>query len=185
MEEHDLFALHSHLYDKNEILIFKGVLTQDILVRLTKILEKKLIAHDKCVIKRMFLIFVELAQNIYRYSSERLEMDGKDQGCGLLIIREYPEHYNIISGNLVKKEQVLGLMEHCYTLNKLDEEGLKNLRKKMLANNSLAESKGAGVGLIDIIRKSSHPIKLLSKEVDAENSYMFFSLKISKFCAVS
>ena len=66
------------------ILSFKGEFSQEILISVGDLLKEKLSNDDarQRIAKKIFFIFVELAQNIYRYSSERTQLDNKRIGTG-------------------------------------------------------------------------------------------------------
>ena len=63
------------------------------------------------IAQKVFFIFIELAQNIYRYSSERAVIDHKQVGTGVLLIRENRAHFTIFAGNMVSAEQASELQE--------------------------------------------------------------------------
>lgn len=181
MTDSDLFALYSSGGLEKTILMFKGLLTQDILVVLAEMLANNM-SNDPIhkTTKKMFFIFVELAQNIHRYSAEKVMTDNKEVGSGIVLVNEYKDYYTLISGNLVSNEVFEKLKQNVDYLNSCDEETLKQIRKEKLKTKSKEGEKGAGVGLIDIVRKASKPIVLNSKLINDEQCFISFYILLEK-----
>ncbi|MBP7563430.1 MAG: SiaB family protein kinase [Candidatus Cloacimonetes bacterium] len=181
MSDSDLFSLYSSGGLEKTILMFKGLLTQDILVVLAEMLTNNL-SNDPIqkTTKKMFSIFVELAQNIHRYSAERFVVEGKDVGAGIVLVNEFKTYYTLISGNVIDNEKLQVLKNNIEQINNMDEESLKNYRKDKLKQKREEGDKGAGVGLIDIARKSSRQIELRIKELENNKSFISFYILLEK-----
>jgi hypothetical protein len=181
MSDSDLFSLYSSGGLEKTILMFKGLLTQDILVVLAEMLANNL-SNDprQKTTKKMFSIFVELAQNIHRYSEERFISEGKEIGAGIVLVNEFKDYYTLISGNIVQNNVYLSLKEKVDTLNKMDDTELKSYRKEKLKQKRKEGDKGAGVGLIDIARKASKPIGLKEKRLENDLSFISFYILLEK-----
>lgn len=181
MSDNDLFELYSNVGLAKTILIFKGILTQDILVVLAEMLTNNLSTKQELNhTKKMFFIFVELAQNIHRYSAERVEVNEKEVGAGIVLVNEYKDFYRIISGNRIRNSEIDALRIHCEELNKMTEQELKQTRKGRLKRKKKENQRGAGVGLIDVARKSGNPIEIKFKPIDSEHSFLSFFIKLDK-----
>lgn len=181
MSDSDLFELYSAVGLEKTILLFKGLLTQDILVVLAEMLTNNLSTNPKHLnTKKMFFVFVELAQNVHRYSAEKVDVDGREVGCGIVLVNEHNGFYRIISGNLIDNIHIPKLQGLCEQINALDEDGLKNLRKEKLKKPKEELQRGAGVGLIDIQRKAGHPIEMKTKRIDDHHSFLTFFIKMDK-----
>lgn len=181
MTDSDLFDLYSSGGLEKTILMFKGILTQDILVILAEMLTNNL-SNDprQKTTKKMFSIFVELAQNIHRYSYEKMIVDDKPVGAGIVLVNEFENYFSLISGNLVEHAGYEKLRQKVDNVNSLDEESLKNLRKEILKQKREVNDKGAGVGLIDVRRKATSPIILKSKPINDKLAFISFFIKLDK-----
>jgi hypothetical protein len=60
-------------------------------------------------------------------------------------------------------------------INELDKEGLKNLYKEIIKNNKLSDKGGAGLGFVDMARKSGRKLEYEFEPINDSSS--FFSLK--------
>jgi hypothetical protein len=132
--------------------------------------------------KVIFSVFVEQVTNMLMYSAEK-ESCGDDEkeevGAGMLVLGQKGKTYFIQTGNAIKKESVgyiNGRIEH---LNSLDKKELRQYHKEMMrSENSNPESKGGGLGLIEIARRASSPIGYSFEEVDEKLSYFSMYVEI-------
>jgi hypothetical protein len=100
----NLYEFYRQMEGKRVLLTFKGALSQRILVKMGDYIRNQLSFDKK--IKKIFSVFVELSQNIIRYSADREEMDGDPTGVGMVLFVEGNEHYYILSGNSVPNSTI-------------------------------------------------------------------------------
>ena len=76
---------------------------------------------------------------------------------------------------MVKKEAVAALCEQLSKLQSMSKDELKRYYKEQRRKESCSDSKGAGLGFIELARKSVKPIEFDVKKIDEK--FSFFSLK--------
>jgi len=81
----------------------------------------------------------------------------------------------VCSGNLVQNIDVDKLKRVINEVNGLDKQELKKLYKQKLKQDIALTSKSAGLGIVDIARKSSSPLEFSLENID--ELYSFFTLK--------
>lgn len=181
MNTFDLLNFRKSIIDNKIILSFEGKMSQGVLVSMVDTLQEKLKDDEwntrQQLLRKIFAIFVELAQNIQHHSFESVEIDGKETGVGIVVIREVENFFIITSGNKVDSESAEKLKLYCEELNSLDSEQLKQRYKKQLRTARAENAKGAGIGLIEIRRKSSNPLKYELQAIDPQT--LFFSMSVS------
>jgi len=101
--------------------------------------------------KRVYFIMVEGLQNITRHQEEVNEIRKEP---GLFVIQRKKESYYITTGNLIKSENIDGLKTLLDKINSLNAAELKEYYREILNSRSLSSKGGAGLGLIEIARKS-------------------------------
>lgn len=105
--------------------------------------------------RKIFSIYVEIAQNIIFYSPQRVELENDEAGFGTLSIVETGAGIRITGINPVtpaQEEKLKTIFDH---IESLDEAGLKTAyQEKMMSQFDDDESKGGGLGYYDIARKS-------------------------------
>lgn len=156
-----LLDYYKSLQQSNIILLFKGAMSQNTLIRIGDLirLPAEELGEDNSS-KRLFAIMVEMAQNILYYSLEReyFPNTGANVGVGIVLVQQKTEMYEILCGNLINSEQKERLEAQCNTINSLNTENLREYYSQQRRKVVHESSKGAGLGLIDIARKSKNPL---------------------------
>jgi hypothetical protein len=66
------------------------------------------------------------------------------------------------------------------TINKLDKDGLKALHQEQMKKGKLSERGGAGLGFIDIARKSGRPLAYNFKPITDQTSFFILTTQIPR-----
>ncbi len=164
--------------EKHILLSFKGALSQEILVEMGNLIKSHLSLSKK--IKKIFSVFVELSQNIMHYSSEKEIVNDKEVGVGIILFVDSADHFLILSGNLIEKNKVDSIKKRINHIKSLNPEELKEIYNEQIRNQRDPNSKGAGLGFIDICRKSNSNIDYEFYPIDSKNSFFSFIVKIAK-----
>ena len=169
-----LFEDYQELGAESVLMFYKGAISQETLVDLGSFLRSSLCGSKE--IKNLFSIFVEMAHNILHYSAERKVIDkyGRGVGVGVFLVRESQDRYMISSGNLIDNGDLPDIRERVEEIHALDGEGLRRLYKERRKSGRHRTSKGAGLGLIEIARKSRQPLEVSFH--DYNERFTFFSL---------
>jgi len=178
MSHENILSNYFNKKDDNVLLEFSGALSQELLIRIGDVIIKKVAAGK--LIKTIFAVFVELAQNIMHYSAEKELINGKELGVGIILFAEDDNNFSILSGNKIEKSKVDKLVSHLDHINEMDEAELKKFYKERLHSSSEEDSKGAGLGLIDIARKSKSKINYEILPIDQDNSLIKINITVGK-----
>lgn len=177
----DKLTLFNYFNDMNKqeiILSFKGTISQEVLADVGVSLRSKLGSYQ--ISKKTFAVFVELAQNIYHHSAQKeySATKGRTAGVGVILIQNYPDYLVLSSGNLIENEKVEGLKQRCEYINQLSTEELKDYYVKQRRRPT--GGIGANIGLIDMARRSGHPLEYQLVEIDEQNTFFALSIRIDK-----
>ena len=177
-EKLTLFNYFNDMNNQEIILTFKGTISQEILADVGISLRSKIDSYN--VSKKTFAIFVELAQNIYHHSAEKefSTSKGRTAGVGVILIQDHTDFLVLSSGNLIENYKIEGLIERCDYINTLSEDELKDYYMKQRKRPT--GGIGANIGLIDMARRSGHPLEYQIVEIDEEYSFFALSIKVSK-----
>ena len=170
-------------FEKNNVIIYyKGPFLESILARISEDIKLRF-ENDPITRQKVFSIFIELAQNIAHHSSERNIYTGeqlKRSGNGTFQISESDTHFTLVAGNLIRNEQVPEIIDKCNTINELDVEGLRKLKRDLRNLPKRENQKGANIGLVDIALKAQNPLQVEVAPVNEELSYFIISVDVSK-----
>ncbi|MCB1178934.1 MAG: SiaB family protein kinase [Leptospiraceae bacterium] len=161
------------------IFSFKGRFSQEILTELGSMIRTSLQAETK--IRKIFGVFIEISQNILYYSDEReVGPTGDEGGVGIVLFQENDTDYILGAGNILDSSRCDGIKDKIEQVNSLNKDQLKEYYQKQLRQDRPQTSKGAGVGLIDIARKSDYPLGYSFTKIDEEKSFFTMSIKFKK-----
>lgn len=142
------------IQDNEKIIFsFNGALSQELIVKFGDVILEQSAGNK--FLKTVLAVFIELAQNIMFYSQERAILENSSVGIGVIILSDNEDSFILRSANLIKNQNLEKFKDHFDKLVKMDPDSLKEFYKKRIKNFSGENSKGAGLGLIDIARKSS------------------------------
>ncbi len=162
-------------YNSKILIAYQGVFERQLLGAIAKNLETAI--SDAALSKRLFRIFIEIAQNIAYYSAEKLQVENKTSGGGILVMKSEGNSILISGGNLINNNSITELESHCLKINTLNHVELRDYKRKELEQR-LSFGKESHLGLIQIAILSGNPIKLDFKEIDSEFSFITISSKI-------
>ena len=161
-------------------MVYLGEFSAEITGMFTAMTENNLSKQgdEKSVKKRGFHVMVEVLQNLNKHSDElKSEDPSKDQsGNGLFIVGRIEDTYYIITSNKVSKERRDLLESAIKQVNSATHDELKQMYLKQIKEGQLSSKGGAGLGLIDIARKTGKRLNYQFIELDSE--YYFFILQV-------
>lgn len=158
------------------MLSFKGEMSEDIIGSVVNLIENKLdTTEESPKLKRKVVnVLVECLQNLFHHNAKGVDDKGKK--AVVLMLAKNVTGYSIITGNLIEEQKIENFKEKLDEINRLDKKELRSLYKKTLSTTELSELGGAGLGLIDIGRKSGE--KLEYGFIPFDDSHAFFSLNV-------
>ncbi|MGL1893219.1 MAG: SiaB family protein kinase [Spirochaetaceae bacterium] len=157
MNLESLSNIYQLLNEDGIIISYQGVFHQEIIEEITSIINLKLSSDPGTKNKHKYLtMFVELSQNILRYSSDSLlNSEGKQISTGIILVGTKDDKIFVISGNPISPEYRDDIDEKLKTLTTLSVEDLNMVYKQQLKTKDRHNfNKSAGLGLVDIIRKA-------------------------------
>ena len=133
---------------------------------------------DMKIRKRAFYIFVECIQNVNRHhcKEKRLKTFPKE----IFSIRQKKGRFNIAFGNVLKNSMVGDLKSKIDRLNQTSVEELNIEYKKILRDTILSKLGGAGLGLIEVARKSGNKIQYSFERLDGKRSYFSMETNVNE-----
>lgn len=176
METLDLFSLRTHFTRNRILLCFNGPISRSLIEEIGNALRNYLQADNALPSAAMdvFSIYIEMTQTIRHYAQSR-GYGEIESAATVVVARDAEDRYMVQAGNVVEKADGEALLARVAELASLDKVQLKAAYKTQLRQpREPGASSGAGLGLIDVARKSSLPLKASLSEIDENRA--FFSL---------
>ncbi|WP_430812718.1 MULTISPECIES: SiaB family protein kinase [unclassified Carboxylicivirga] len=165
----------------NEInLVYEGEVTQEITKTFTSLTERSLekSQESNTVQRKVFNVMVECLQNISKHADS---LDEEEDGRrGIVMVSHGESSYNIITGNVIKNEKVPELKASLEHVNSLDKKGLSELYKKQMREGRISEKGGAGLGFIDIAKKTGGKLNFEFKKLNEEVSFFILTSTVER-----
>lgn len=212
------------------IFMYEGEFTQDIILSLLRVAEKKMnaLGENLKVTRKVFNVMTECLQNIVKYSdavpadneqaevvakaNESVSVNADEQPANapttsvseeeeethlppgevevfepiFMIGRRTKNQYAIATGNIIKNEKIEQIQERLEHINGLDKFGLlKYYQQTVKANmkrnkddETDLDRNSAGLGFIDMARKSGNKFGFNFKSVNEDYSYFYFLVTV-------
>ena len=177
--ELSLFDYYTFTSSRRVLISYKGPVTDVIMAEISKDIRDKF-AENPRISRKLFAIFMELAQNILYYSAEKTTIGSDKGGIGTILITETDEHYTFACGNLVEQQYVQELADGCTLINSMDKDELREYKRERRSSPQHERSKGAGIGLIQVAITAENKLVVEHKQIDEGHTFFSISVKIEK-----
>lgn len=174
------YRLYRLFLEQNIHWVFCGKFTSEKTDLIIRFFENFLNQEDivQKIQKRAFYIFVEGIQNVHRHqlTPEHLSF----LQMGFLTFQQENSHIAFTMGNVIPVNQESVIATKLDELNKMSREELNNYYKKVLKNDVLSDKGGAGLGLIEIARKSKNLLNYKFVPIDENISFFYLKMAVSE-----
>jgi len=171
-----VYDLHNTMLQRNLILVYEGEFTQEITKSVLSMAERNMdsMGEESNIKRKVFNVMVECLQNICKHADE-YDPSSHQSNKAIFMIGKQEGEYVITTGNPIQNQKVDFLNNKLEQINSLDKEGLKALYKDIIKNGDLSEKGGAGLGFVDMARKSGQKLEFAFEPMS--DQWSFFSLK--------
>jgi hypothetical protein len=171
------FQLYKSADQHQLSLSYRGPFVDELTARIVDISENTIADNMGLpkINRKVSFLLVECFQNIIRHGETE---NGEAQSdSGMFNFKNVGGAYIINSVNFVRNEYVPQLKEMVEKINSLSQLELKELFKQQLVQSELTDKGGAGLGLIEIARKSGQ--KLVCEFEDLGNGLSHFHQQVT------
>jgi hypothetical protein len=178
MNAKDLYALRTRFNRDRTLLCFNGPISRSLIEELGNALKNYLDVDQARPAEAMdvFSAYIEMTQNIRQYSMQKAYGEN-DAAATVVVARGEPGRYVVSAGNLVETADGEKLVRRIEELARLDKAALKSAYKEQLRQpRDPSMASGAGLGLIDIARRSTGRLEASLSTHDEARA--FFSLSV-------
>lgn len=170
---------------ENILLSFKGVVTSDLMTSILQIMESKMnyLEESPRMKKKVFNVLVECLQNLYHHIEENElglieESEAMNSRSAVFLIAKEEDIFHIRTGNYVDKNSAEALTLKLEKINGMDKDALKVHYQEVLNMGNISEKGTAGLGLIDIARKSGNKLEYEMIPVNETNQFFCLNVRV-------
>ncbi|MFN8257886.1 MAG: SiaB family protein kinase [Bacteroidales bacterium] len=173
-----IFRLFKAMQKDNLNYIYRGLFTANITDNILALAESNLVKKEdlRALRRKVYNVMVEGLQNITKHQAD-IDVSIENNN-GVFVLKKENLKYFITTGNLIENENIASLTAQIEQVNKLDEEQLKAYHRQVLIDGKISSKGGAGLGLIDMARKSGNKLLYAFEKVDEKYSYFYLHTEI-------
>ena len=155
-------------------LVYLGEFNHEITKMFTSMAEDEMERknEERSTKKKVYHVMVETLQNMNKHSDG---ISDDKVGKGLFIIGQKDEAYYVLTSNKILNSKIPMLQAMIEKINDSSIAELKQMYMKQIKEGKLSDKGGAGLGLIDIARKTGEKYQYQFLPIDEK--YCFFILK--------
>lgn len=132
------------------------------------------------VTKRCYHITVESLQNIVKHSDHIITGEPDGHCKGVFLVSDVGDRFVFTTGNVVSNARVSQATDGLDLLQGLSPEEVKELYKTRIREGSISERGGAGLGFIDMTKKTGHPIQYHHDQLNDTSTFLILMMQVSK-----
>lgn len=165
-------SIRDKMMKERLLFVYRGMVTNENSIPLLMLLETEMENSEFGFIgrKRLFMFVLESLQNVSRHSY-------KDQhaNMSLVVYSKSKDGYTVSTGNVISTSSTNDLKSKLDEINRLDSSELRNFYRQVLSTSEFDNKGGAGLGLIEMAKKTGNKLDYDFVDLDEKNSYFILS----------
>lgn len=177
-----VLRFHTAMKSRRVKLVYEGEINQSLTKAFSSLTEKKLEGenNDLTTTKKVYHVMVECLQNICKHSDVS-QTDGEGLvGSGIFMIDEDGDAYSITTGNTISKENSERITSILDNINSMSKDEIKAAYLKQMKEGRLSEKGGAGLGFLDMAKKTGNKFHYHVEPIDAQKDFFIFKTIVTK-----
>jgi len=164
--------IRDRMTESHLMFAYRGVVTSENTTSLLTLLEKEMESSEFGFLgrKRLFMFVLESLQNVSRHSQHVQFAD-----MSLVIYSKTFGGYTVTTGNVIENSQIPGLKARLDAINSLNTSEIRKVYRQMLNSAEFSSKGGAGLGLIEMAKKTGNRLDYDFVKIDDDYSYFILS----------
>lgn len=158
---------------------YMGILTNQLVISAISLIEQylQIDTNFRKLRRKLSFLMIESFQNILRYGDEpsNKELIYRKE---MFIVRNIEGVFYIGSANLIENKKIDYVRSKLEEVNQMEGEDLNQLYRKILTNNKFTDAGGAGLGFIEMARKTNQKLQFEFVNIDEEYSYFYLIISM-------
>jgi len=162
-------------------IVYEGVITHQIIKAFIALSEAQMeqTGESARVQRIVFHVMVECLQNISKHACP-VNNNESEKSRGIFLVSRQTEYFCITTGNIIVSENIQKLKGALDQVNSLNRDELTELYKHQMKEGRISEKGGAGLGFIDIGRKTGNPLEYSFLNVSETHSFFVLTIRVSR-----
>jgi hypothetical protein len=157
------------------MFVYRGVVTNENSASLLMLLEKEMENSEFGFVgrKRLFMFVLESLQNVTRHSDRNHYAE-----MSLVVYSKSANGYTVTTGNVIESSNIESLRSKLEEINKLESGEIRSVYREMLSHSEFSSKGGAGLGLIEMAKKTGNKLDYDFIDLDEKFSYFILSKSV-------
>lgn len=156
---------------------YRGSFSNNVLTMATQLFKDNVEDRHLKLRNKLSFLMIESFQNISRYADTDEEIN-LDNNSEFFMTRNIGDTFYIISANLIDNDKIPMVKEKLERVNTLDKSELNKLYREVLTNKQINEKGGAGLGFIEMVRKTKGKLPFDFVKIDNKQSMFFMQIEL-------
>ncbi len=169
----DLIRLIRDKMTKDRLMfVYRGAVTTDNSIPLLMLLEREMEYAEFGFLgrKRLFMFVLESLQNVSRHTSKTAYAD-----MSMVVFAKTDNGYTVTTGNVLPSSSIDNLRLKLDEINMLGTEEIRAIYRQMLSTAEFSSKGGAGLGLLEMAKKTGNRLDYDFIELNDEHSFFILS----------
>lgn len=177
-----VYDFYSKMKESKVSIAYEGEISHEITKVFSSLAESHIAIDNKsnALKKRVFHVMIESLQNLSKHSGEKHNPGSATDGQGIFFVSKTKTEYTITTGNVINKDELPGLKLVIKKLNNSNKKSLRELYKEQIKKGRLSDKGGAGLGFIDIVRKTGEQLIYSFFDINKKKSYFVLTSTVSR-----
>ncbi len=162
--------------------VYRGCFSQAVTRRILSLVERNIrrFINSVSLQNRIYFLMVETMQNISRHQDNFTHKSNlNDEHLSVFSIEKRLNCYILTTGNTILNTKIEPLREKINRVNSISKDELKELHRSVLSNGKISSKGGAGLGLIEMVRRSGNKLLYNFEKIDEELSYFYLQTRVN------
>ena len=177
-----VYDFYSKMKESKVAIAYEGEISHEITKVFSSLAESHIAIDNESntLKKRVFHVMIESLQNLSKHSGEKHDINSATDGQGIFFVSKTDTEYTITTGNIIDKYEMPGLKLVIKKINSSSKKSLKDLYKEQIKKGRLSDKGGAGLGFIDIVRKTGEQLIYSFFDINEKKSYFVLTSTVSR-----
>lgn len=183
-QSHLKFAYNFHeMMDSNNLLLaYEGEMSQQLTKAFSSLAEMNMEKEEESgsVRRKVFHIMVECLQNVAKHTDDPESGESVLPGNGIILVGRHEGKYTVTTGNVIAQDKVEFVRDLIEKINLMEKDEIKEFYKRTLRSTSLSDKAGAGLGFIDMVKKTGNKIHYTLIPINDKTSFFLYKVEVSR-----
>lgn len=180
MDSQSVYRIFLNLKDDNLCFGYQGDFTDDMTEKIVALSEHSInnLEEAKKLRKKVSFLMAESFQNIVRHADSPAAKNRLADKIGMFMARSMANSYYIVSSNIIENKFIESIRSRLERVNNMSGDELKSVYMEILSQGDLSAKGGAGLGFIEMARKSGQQLKFYFEKVNDQFSLFYLGIKL-------